>query len=236
MLPWRHSPRDALVVLLALALGLAAPVLPWLSSQGLWGMSLAPCLFGLVVWWASNTLAHIHLHTPVFRARRWNHAFSLALTLLTGVPQAVWRARHLAHHRGEPPRTGRLGAQGLLELAALVHLWLALLAAAPAFLLLVYVPGLLLGLGLCALQGRGEHLGGHAGGICHRGALHNLLWLNDGYHAEHHRWPGAHWTQLPARRLYGVACSPWVPVLRAVVPGRLRGIYLDPPAPAEPER
>ena len=75
----------------------------------------------------------------------------------------------------------------------------------------------------------GEHLDGHTGGICHRGRLHNLVWLNDGYHAEHHRWPGAHWTQLPARRLRGAACSAWIPVLRALVPRARRAIHRDRP-------
>jgi len=219
--PWRHSRRDARVVALPLLLGLLAPTLPWLAGHGLWGMSLATCALALAVWWQSNTVAHVHLHTPVFRSRAYNRGFSLALSLLTGVPQTVWRARHLAHHRGEaPPRLGalRLGLQGSLELGLLAHLWLLLGLLAPAFLLGVYLPGLLLGLGLCALQGRGEHPGAHPGGVTHEGRLYNLLWLNDGYHAEHHRWPGAHWSALPGRRLADAARSPWPPVLRALLP------------------
>ncbi len=220
MSPWRHSPRDAWVVALPLTLGLLAPALPWLAGHGLWGMSFAAGAFGLAVWWLSNTVAHIHLHTPVFRARAFNRGFSLALSLLTGIPQTVWRARHLAHHRGEAPSRLHLGLQGSLELGLLAHLWLLLALLAPGFLLGVYLPGLLLGLGLCALQGRGEHLGDHAAGINHEGRLYNLLWLNDGYHAEHHRWPGCHWQALPGRRLADAAHSPWPPVLRALLPTR----------------
>jgi hypothetical protein len=233
---WRHSPRDAWVVALPLTLGLLAPALVWLSGHGLWGMSLATCALALAVWWQSNTVAHIHLHTPVFRARAHNRGFSLALTLLTGVPQTLWRARHLAHHRGETPsvhpgvhpglgvhsglgvRSGLSGAQGRLELGLLAHLWLLLAVLAPGFLLGVYLPGLLLGLGLCALQGRGEHLGPTPEGINHEGRLYNLLWLNDGYHAEHHRWPGLHWSALPGRRLADAARSRLPPVLRALLP------------------
>ena len=211
---WRHSPQDLRVVLPALALGLLAPGLPWLSGHGLWGMSLATCSIALAVWWLSNTVAHVHLHTPVFRARALNRLFALALTLLTGVPQTLWRARHLAHHRGERPGRVRLGLQGSLELGLLAHLWLLLAVRAPAFLVGAYLPGLLLGLGLCQLQGRGEHLGPRPAGISHDGRLYNLLWLNDGYHAEHHRWPGAHWSDLPRRRLAAAARSPWPPVLR----------------------
>ncbi len=213
---WRHSPRDAWVVALPALLALLAPLTVWLSGHGLWGMSLATCAIGLVVWWVSNTAAHIHLHTPVFRAPRQNRGFSLALSVLTGIPQTIWRARHLAHHRGEAPGPLHLGLQGSLELALVAHLWLALAVLAPHFFALVYLPGFLLGLGLCQLQGRGEHPGEHSGGVSHHGRLYNLVWLNDGFHAEHHRWPGAHWSTLPARLLPDAPQSPWPPVLRGL--------------------
>src|SRR5262249_17779377 len=84
----RHSAWDALVVSLAAAHGallLAAP-------------SLAVVAVGL--WWNSNTIAHNFIHWPFFRGRVLNVLFALYLSALLGVPQSLWRDRHLAHHAG----------------------------------------------------------------------------------------------------------------------------------------
>lgn len=214
---WLRHPRDAAPVAAALALGaLCLTLVPWLYRQGPWGMSLGSCSIALVVWWTSNTVAHLHLHRPLLRPRGLSRLFSLYLSALTGVPQTIWRARHLAHHRGRPCGRVALGVQGSLEVAALAHLALALALAAPGLFFGTCLPGYLLGLGLCGLQGRGEHLGDQAGGISHEGRLYNRLWFNDGYHAEHHRWPGAHWSTLPARRLTDAPRSPTPPVLRGL--------------------
>src|SRR5262249_30481485 len=84
----RHSRWDALLVALALAHGvllLAFPVAP---------------VIALGVWWNSNTVAHYAIHAPFFRSRRVNALFRLYLSGLLGIPQTVWRERHLAHHAG----------------------------------------------------------------------------------------------------------------------------------------
>src|SRR5262249_4824618 len=73
-----------------------------------------------------------------------------------------------------------------------------------------YLPGYLLGLGLCWLQGHYEH---HRGTISHHGRLYNLLFFNDGYHVEHHERPGLHWTRLPGAARAEVPTSPWPAVL-----------------------
>jgi hypothetical protein len=90
-------------------------------------------------------------------------------------------------------------------------LWAILAATAPGFLRTVYAPGYLLGLGLCFLQGHFEHAGGTTS---HYGRLYNWLFFNDGYHVEHHRRPGVHWTELPAWSDAGNRASRWPPVLR----------------------
>jgi Fatty acid desaturase len=195
----RHSRWDALPVALASlhgALLLAVPAVP---------------VVAVGLWWNSNTVAHYFLHRPFFRSRALNVAFALYLSVLLGVPQTLWRDRHLAHHAGRPWRL-RLSRSLGVESALILTLWAALLALAPAFFLTAYLPGYVAGLGLCWLHGHYEHAGG--GTISHRGSLYNFLFLNDGYHVEHHAHPGEHWTQLPAHADPAARLSSWPAVLR----------------------
>src|SRR5580704_5832400 len=85
---WRFSRNDASLVALA---ALHATIL------AVW--PVAP-LIALGVWWNSNTIAHNFIHRPFFRAGWANRMFSAALSVLLGIPQALWRERHLAHHAG----------------------------------------------------------------------------------------------------------------------------------------
>jgi fatty acid desaturase len=193
-----HSRRDAVLVGLAAAWGAVL-----LAFPSAWAV-------GLGLWWCSNTVAHCFLHRPFFRWRPLNLLFALYLTLLVGVPQSVWRSRHLAHHAGRPWRF-HLGGQTLVEVALVLGLWGALLARRPAFFLTAYAPGYLLGLGLCWLHGHYEHA---RGTVSHHGRLYNLLFFNDGYHVEHHAHPGLHWTLLPHVESAGTPTSRWPAVLR----------------------
>jgi hypothetical protein len=166
-------------------------------------------LVAIGLWWNANTIAHNFIHRPFFRARAANRVFSAFLSLLLGVPQTVWRERHLAHHADRPVRirlTPWVAAETMLILAA----WTVAAAAVPATFLFVYLPGWTLGLALCSLQGYYEHA---RGTTSHYGRVYNLIFFNDGYHVEHHARPGEHWSQLPQRRALGRA-SRFPPVLR----------------------
>src|SRR5712692_1613991 len=116
----RHSRWDALLIVLAVLHGialLASPVAP---------------VIALGVWWNSNTIAHYHIHTPFFRSRRLNGLFALYLSALLGIPQTIWRERHLAHHAGRAwsPRWSR---SLLGETALVLAIWAYLLALHPGF-------------------------------------------------------------------------------------------------------
>ena len=195
---FRYSRRDALLVALALLHGTI--LLSWPSVP----------LIALGFWWNSNTIAHYFIHLPFFRQRFWNDAFSVYQTLLLGVPQRLWRDRHLAHHAEMPWRL-KWSRQLVLEIGAAAALWICLLVFAPKFFLTVYLPGCALGLAVCFLQGHYEHA---RGATSHYSRLYNSLFLNDGYHVEHHAHPAAHWSALPTRRSMSAPSSRWPAALR----------------------
>jgi hypothetical protein len=163
----------------------------------------------VAMWWSSNTIAHNFIHRPFFGTKWANALFALWLSLLLGYPQSLWRDRHLAHHAGHHPVL-RITAGLVFQSIALVALWMALAVRDPRFLLLQYLPGWLFGLGLCAIHGYYEHA---RGVTSHYGRLYNVLCFNDGYHVEHHAWPGFHWTRLTDKTLDGET-SRWPAPLR----------------------
>lgn len=220
---FRYSPRDALLLLGALLqAGLCAGSLglAWHLPPSLPSLIFPALLFAATVWWSANTVAHNHLHRPLFRARALNVALTWLLTLATGVPQRTWRRRHLWHHAGERGTAPRPSVADLVEIAAVGGLWLLLLWTMPRVFLGVYLPGYLLAMLLCQLQGHYEHAGQPVSvepGVSYYGRLYNWLWWNDGYHGEHHRHPGAHWTHLPSHRVATAATeSRLPPVLRGL--------------------
>ncbi len=206
---WRFSRRDAILVGMAAVHGAALAAWP------------AAPLIAIGLWWNSNTIAHNFIHRPFFRPARMNRVFSAALSMLLGVPQRLWRDRHLAHHAGVRWRL-RVSRQLAVEMGMVLGLWIGLASREPRFFLVTYLPGYLAGLGLCAMQGRWEHAAGRP--TSHYGRVYNLLCFNDGYHAEHHADPAIHWTDLARRRESGASASPWPPLLRWLDPRPLEAL------------
>src|SRR5262249_8677771 len=155
--------------------------------------------------------AHNFLHRPFFRSQSTNLAFSAFLSVLLGIPQALWRDRHLAHHAGVPWHF-RASRQLAVETALVLFLWTILALRQPRFFAFVYLPGYLAGLALCAMQGYWEHAVGSP--VSHYGRIYNWLCFNDGLHAEHHANPSIHWAALPRRIESGACASNWPPLLR----------------------
>jgi hypothetical protein len=190
--------QDGIFIVLAVIHGVVLMLAPF-----------APVV-ALGVWWNSNTISHNFIHNRFFRSRWLNALFSAYLSLLLGAPQAIWRERHLAHHAGRPWRF-RASPEAFIEVGLVASIWIAMLNLAPVFFLTVYLPGYAAGLALCGLHGYYEH---ELGIINHTGTLYNLLFFNDGYHAEHHANPGIHWSLLPVHRIETAPTSRWPAVLR----------------------
>jgi hypothetical protein len=193
----RHSPRDGLFVALAAGHGALLVALP-----------SAP-LVALGLWWNANTVSHNFIHLPFFRSRAANAAFSALLSAVLGLPQTIWRDRHLAHHADRAWRF-RPSAQLALDTAAAAMTW-AFMASQGSAVLYAWVIGWVVGLALCQVQGHYEHA---RGTVSHYGALYNRLFFNDGFHVEHHARPGVHWTALPHHAAGAAPESRWPAVLR----------------------
>lgn len=192
------APWDLLLLALAAVHGAALLTVP-----------TAP-LVALGVWWNSNTVAHNFIHQPFFQSRSLNLIFSAGQSILIGIPQALWRDRHLAHHSGMAWRL-RYTPQLVIETALVAALWTVLAINNAEFLFGIYLPGYLVGVGLCALQGHYEHAGAITS---HYGRVYNVLCFNDGYHVEHHACPGVHWRKLTRRADSAARASRWPPLFR----------------------
>jgi hypothetical protein len=188
--------------------------------------------FAVVVWWTSNTVGHLFIHRPFFRRRTANRLFALGVSAAIGIPQTLWRDRHLAHHAGVAPRL-RISGDLLMQVAFVLTVWAVMFERAPWFFATVYTPGYLGGLLLCAIHGHYEHAGGTSS---HYGRLYNAMTFNDGYHVEHHAHPGAPWSRLTEHRDPQARTSAWPAPLRWIEAGvtelleRLERLVLRSPA------
>lgn len=209
----RHSTRDVWLVALSFVhagLLLAVP---------------SPPLIAIGLWWNANTISHNFVHLPFFRSRALNRVYAIYLTLLLGIPHSLWRERHLRHHRatagtGMKPCTTRVAVAQRFsavfgttyaEIALIAALWSAMVSTDAVFFATVYLPGYLIGLGLCHVHGHFEHA---RGTTSHYGRLYNLIFFNDGYHVEHHHRSSEHWTRLPRHVQRQAMRSRWPPVVR----------------------
>lgn len=127
-----------------------------------------------------------------------------------GLPESPWRYTLLSYFRddlGEILRRVRARRPAdarfaVFELAACL-LFYAGLALIDWRCVLVMLPFYYIGHSLSSLNGYYEHFGADpdrpiAWGVSSYSRLYNWLWLNNGYHAEHHYRPKQHWTKMHA--------------------------------------
>jgi fatty acid desaturase len=129
--------------------------------------------------------------------------------------------------RARRPAEARRAMQ---EFWVMVGVYAALLALRWDFVV-VLAPFYYLGQSLSFLIAYYEHLGAEpeqplATGVSTYEPVYNLLFLNNGYHAEHHYRPKQHWTQMPALRRE-VAAQAAARDIRVIGPAHFLG-FLDP--------
>ncbi|WP_460121294.1 fatty acid desaturase family protein [Pseudomonas sp. S2_C03] len=127
-----------------------------------------------------------------------------------GQPENPWAYTFLSFFRDDPKpiftemrRKHPQNARWVKVEIYVTVLFYLLLAAYDWQAVLVLLPFWYLGQALSSLNGYYEHFGGNpdlpiAWGVSAYSPLYNLLWMNNGYHAEHHYRPKMHWTKVKA--------------------------------------
>jgi fatty acid desaturase len=126
-----------------------------------------------------------------------------------GRPENPLRYTLLGFFRNDPKaihlelrnRNAREARWGRVELASSVVLIAAMGLLNWKFTLLVFLPAYYAGHSLSNLNGYYEHFGANpdvalAWGVSTYGRLYNVMWFNNGFHAEHHYRPNTHWTKM----------------------------------------
>lgn len=129
-----------------------------------------------------------------------------------GEPENVWSYVFCSYFRDDPKEIFNAIKQrkpfnarfGIFEIAS----WVCLLIAGFYFnwrFMLFYLPFYYFGHCLSYLNGFYLHYGSNpdlpiAWGVSSYHKLYNLIWFNNGYHAEHHFRPRQHWTEMEALR------------------------------------
>jgi fatty acid desaturase len=125
-----------------------------------------------------------------------------------GRAENVWTYTFLSYFRDDAFATyreikrqsAREARWGLAEVAATGLMFLTGFVLNWRFMLF-FIPFYYLGHSLSSLNGYYRHYGGNpdepiAWGVSSYDRVYNLLWFNNGYHAEHHYRPRVHWTQM----------------------------------------
>ena len=76
------------------------------SARPWWGNLICLCLYSIGISWNINGVSHNFLHTPFFRWKPLNYAFSLLESVAIGFSQTFYTWVHLRHHEGNSDRPG----------------------------------------------------------------------------------------------------------------------------------
>jgi fatty acid desaturase len=79
------------------------------NSRPLWVSVSLGCLYAVSISWNINGVSHNFIHTPYFRPRWLNYAFSLLESIAIGFSQTYYDWIHMRHHVGNSDRQDEHG-------------------------------------------------------------------------------------------------------------------------------
>ena len=105
-----HTRMDTIPVLAGVAhLLFDVYLIVGFNSRPLWVSVLLGCLYAVSISWNINGVSHNFIHTPYFRPRGLNYAFSLLESLAIGFSQTYYDWIHMRHHVGNSDRQDEHG-------------------------------------------------------------------------------------------------------------------------------
>lgn len=101
---------DIVSVLAAFAhLGFVVWTIVGFESRPLWGNLICGAIYAVAISWNINGVSHNFLHTPYFRWKPLNYAFSMLESVAIGFSQTFYTYVHLRHHEGNSDRPDEKG-------------------------------------------------------------------------------------------------------------------------------
>ena len=105
-----HSRWDVVPLLAAVAhLAFNAWLVIGFAGRPLWVSGLLGVIYAISISWNINGVSHNFIHTPYFKPRWMNYAFSLLESLAIGFSQTYYRWVHMRHHVGNSDRPDENG-------------------------------------------------------------------------------------------------------------------------------
>ena len=105
-----HSRLDMIAVLAAAAhLAFDIYLIVGFATRPIWLSVLLGCVYAVSISWNINSVSHNFIHTPYFRPRWLNYAFSLLESIAIGFSQTYYDWIHMRHHVGNSDRQDEHG-------------------------------------------------------------------------------------------------------------------------------
>jgi len=100
-----HSLWDIIPVLAAVAhFAFVVWMIGAFATRPLWLSTIVGCVYAVGISWNINGISHNFIHTPYFKAKWMNYAFSLLESITVGFSQTLYHWVHMRHHVGNSDR------------------------------------------------------------------------------------------------------------------------------------